>query len=787
MRFKTTILLLLFYTLMPGPVQATESLNTLDSLYRNSVDDSTRIELLLKKGDVFEHTDYHLALDYYHQALEYCITALKSNKKESMKLNVLHIKALRYIAFLQSNWQHYDLATQTNEQLLDLYHINKDDKGVCNTLNRLGNIYYYQGNWAVALGYYQDGLVQAEKSNIKQLTADLQTNIATIHYLKGDYLKSLEHYQQALFLYDSLDNKNNKGIVYLGMGNIHNSMGNFNHALTNYQTALQYFEQTEDYDNISSIHISLGSLYYLDLEYDEAEKYYLLALNHCVSANNSRQESECLVNLGILYESKGDTHQSLEYLNKALVVSRTSSNKFIETVSLRNIALGLSKSGSFQKALHMAQQSLQLAKEIDSLEDQAEGYKILAEINKKRQAYQDALHYYQEYKTLNDSLLNIEKQRQLNEMDAIFQSERKERQIALQQLELDKNKIELRKKNHTVNIIIILLISLVFIAIIVFVYNNKEKLKNQDIKRQNQIINHNLNRIKVLEKEKIELNKQIKNMSHQGKSIEQTRYDQIQFARYINQRAFAPQLDLQQVFPGKSFTYPYVSNAQTLDYSFIKEDAKGLFMAIADTTLDVWYKNILHIAMNSFLERNITSLDEIDTTALSVQLNDFVMNILQPHFEGKTNHSLKLSFVYINAQTKKIKYVSKGMWLYFAIARNQESFLKKDYEYHELQKLTAKANRIADSMSKDPAREEVEFTLKTTDRIYIINPGFPANAQQSELEEFLCDAYLIPFIDSYQNMKIDLLGQYLRKELRIQASKGNNYLPDQLSIRGIEL
>ena len=115
------------------------------------------------------------------------------------------------------------------------------------------------------------------------------------------------------------------------------------------------------------------------------------------------------------------------------------------------------------------------AKAINYLGMLDDGYKYLSDIYAVTGRYQLAYEYFQKYKDANDSVVNLDAKKYATELETKYESEKKDKQIILQQSQLQKRKI--------INYILVgSASSLLIISLLAYrTYQQKQKLQQQRI------------------------------------------------------------------------------------------------------------------------------------------------------------------------------------------------------------------------------------------------------------------------------------------------------------------
>jgi len=133
---------------------------------------------------------------------------------------------------------------------------------------------------------------------------------------------------------------------------------------------------------------------------------------------------------------------------------------------------------------------------------------LIANSYSKLGDYKEAFHYYLLYSDVKDSLLNIESENQINELQTIYHTEKKDQQNKLLHLETEKQKSQLIA-------MVVAIISVLFIlAFAVFSWYRTKKAKST-IEKQNNILKFQKNEIEIQKEEIITQSEELKTTNDQ--------------------------------------------------------------------------------------------------------------------------------------------------------------------------------------------------------------------------------------------------------------------------------
>ena len=336
-----------------------------------------------------------------------------------------------------------------------------------------------------------------KQKNWTKLGATYNT-LGIISRTHNQYDESIEYYLKALAAFEKSGNEELLADTYMNIGNVYYYTKTYEKAIEQYQIALK---RAEDLGYLRVIGSSLGNIgecYTLLEDYTKALDYQKRALEVKKKAGSKSYIASALLNMVSIYINLKDYSNALSYLNEAEPLVKDFKQDYWQYSFYKYQAIvqqGLQNFNqaeeSFQKAWAKAQ----------NLRDQSEKINLLKEMSafhEERGDYQLALQEYQTFKKLEDSIFNIEKTKKITELQTLYETAEKEREIAsLKQKDLQ-NDIKLAKaqRNNTFYISGILILVLIG-GFYFYQYsikqraNNLLKIKNQVIESQNTTLKDN--------------------------------------------------------------------------------------------------------------------------------------------------------------------------------------------------------------------------------------------------------------------------------------------------------
>lgn len=245
-------------------------------------------------------------------------------------------------------------------------------------------------------------------------------------------------------------------------------------------------EQLGDLENLASAYSNLGNVYSDAELHDKAIEYLKKALAIRLKTGDERRTIFTYNNLAVAYGAKKDHQKSLEYSYKGIEMALKNDNKFVAGVMLGGVCHLLHETGRDQEAIPNCEKSIQYLQEAKreanlvfpyvnlaavynalnqpqkALNYALQGYDIMQKkqlidplavyyeeiarsyelLNQPKQA----LYWFKKFRTLDDSLFTAENTQILAETEAKYQTQKKEKGLAQQQLQLEKQSGQLFKQ-----------------------------------------------------------------------------------------------------------------------------------------------------------------------------------------------------------------------------------------------------------------------------------------------------------------------------------------------------
>lgn len=309
-------------------------------------------------------------------------------------------------------------------------------------------------------------------------------NVAgTIEFQRGNYKKALAYFLHSLRIRATTDSANKIADSYLNIANLYCKIENFQRAIHNYKQCIYYRQLLKGSNlNIIATYNGLSLAYESNYQVDSALYYYNKALDivNNLADKNTLEISNLYCNLGQLYETNGQYEKALLYLQKAFKIQQKVKDLYGTAWVFHHIGIvneNLKQTNAAKNFYHKAEN---LAMKLSDLEIQRDIAKSWTLLYAKEHNTDSVNYYFERFELLNDSFnLEISKQNIL-ELDAKYQTEKKDRQIAL-------NKAE--KNNMMLAFILGSIIIVSILAFLIRNYRQKQRIALMQVDLKSREIN----------------------------------------------------------------------------------------------------------------------------------------------------------------------------------------------------------------------------------------------------------------------------------------------------------
>lgn len=297
--------------------------------------------------------------------------------------------------------------------------------------------YFYQGDYEKAIANYYTALEILEEQQDSIGIAHASGNIGLCHIRRTDFPKAIRYLKRALHIYEAKNFLGPIPTTLNGLGSAYLEV-QVDSGLYYLHKGIAFLGENDRSTIKGLLNVNLANGYsYID-DFDKAFYHFDEAYDIALNLEDLAGQITALINIGRLHNDMGNEEEALVY---------------------------------FSKAFPMVQESKELHKEILLIEMMTSAYEKLGQLD-------EAYSFQKRQIELNDSLYTIEANKNIQELEAKYEFEKKEKEIALNKMQLAQSAASSQKKTL---IIIVLVGSFLILSLMGFLifknYQSKQKRK----------------------------------------------------------------------------------------------------------------------------------------------------------------------------------------------------------------------------------------------------------------------------------------------------------------------
>ena len=339
-----------------------------------------------------------------------------------------------------------------------------------------------QGNFPLSINLLNKGVKAAYKLNSGRSIAYLLKRKGSMLTDMGDFEEAITALLEASRALDTLKKPipKLKGTLLGQISSIEISRGNIKEATKLIKESIIIFEEIDNAEFIAVAYSELGNIEYGEEEYDNALTSFSKSKKAAERAGFNYILGLANNNLAKVYSKKQNLTKALLYIDEGLSITK-------QFGPLNVLAEGIATKGTlyhdnkeYTKAIAQYTAAIKLADSIKAKELEAQFYKNRSLSLEKNGNPKKALLDFKKHKKLNDSLFNEKSSTQIEKLKIIYDTEKKEKEIALQAKNIAQFEQKQAKARARQWVLAISLGSLLLICGILY-YGIRQKIKRTKV------------------------------------------------------------------------------------------------------------------------------------------------------------------------------------------------------------------------------------------------------------------------------------------------------------------
>lgn len=341
----------------------------------------------------------------------------------------------------------------------------------------LANYYFDKYNLKKASEYFKKiTLLEPNDYDSCYNIARAYYDLSYLYYITGKQNLSLEANQKSFEYFSKINNPKGLAFVFSNYANIYTAIGDKKRAIQYADKAIKSYKSIDNTYNVYIGLINKISIY--DFMNDSRKKALIDSTYQAFMA--SKDESKILKIKLFDFKAENLIHENkLEEAKKILdevklVVEEVDSDDLTQEYKITYAQYEIKKKPSYSN-FEDVKKALPTLISNQQYEKVNMFYNLLQKNAIQNNDYKNALHYETQKKIIADSIANIATREKIAELEAIYQTQKKEQQIEIQ-------KSTILNKNTTIALLASLILGLFLIVVI---YTTRQRQKKLKLEKQN--------------------------------------------------------------------------------------------------------------------------------------------------------------------------------------------------------------------------------------------------------------------------------------------------------------
>lgn len=322
----------------------------------------------------------------------------------------------------------------------------------------IGQAQAVKARYHTAMNYFEECRILSEKTRNDSMMGNTYGAQGIVLWQLGKNAEALEVQFRALSIRERIKDQNGMIASRLNIGMVYQSQDKLPQAEVYIREALDMLDNLKSLQaprlQITALH-TLANVYGMQGKINEALQLDSLGIKIAEETNNEFSKAMFYDNMGncYMYGSPPDFGKAFDYFRRTILIDSAFENKKQMSDSYLNLGHLFSFQKKYNEAIPYFLRSVALADSAGYAQGRQLAYQYMSESYKKAGQIELAFEALKISESLKDSLLNIESETKIAELQTIYETEKKQKQIELQQTQLS-------KKNYIIGgAVLILLLS----------------------------------------------------------------------------------------------------------------------------------------------------------------------------------------------------------------------------------------------------------------------------------------------------------------------------------------
>jgi len=362
------------------------------------------------------------------------------------------------------------------DSALSIYQKMANGKGIAKSLTQKANYYYTQSNYDSARYYLNKsvntilplgdtlhaasirsniGILDIQSGNLESGIEIMNTNIPIFKKykdsmnlgkayllkgkaarLKGFYEIALKECYKALNLHEEIKNDYRTAEDLFIIGLVHQELEQYKKAKDIYERCSEIYAKIDNQHTWAQVLNFIGYMNIMLNELPTAEENFKEALTTSKKLGYKANVARTTIFMGRLEYEKKNYDAAIDKFNEGIEIWKTVGSAYHEAGILRRIGDAYLAKKEYNNSLNYLNKSIQLCDSLNYPVVLRDAYFDKSTVLEKLNNHSGSLNSFKKGKAISDSIFNIDQRKKIEELNIIYETEKKEAALALQKEEI---------------------------------------------------------------------------------------------------------------------------------------------------------------------------------------------------------------------------------------------------------------------------------------------------------------------------------------------------------------
>ena len=425
-----------------------------------------------KVKNIYSLSELYIESNQYDKGIEFSRNGIELSK--ALKFENGAAICLQNVGLAFYYMGQFDSALIQFEKRLEIVRKLKDTLGIAKTYDNISVIYSHFGKMDEAIKLREEANKTYKKYNAGSNLASGYTWLGNFHKEQGNYTVALDYYQY----YESENDVNNIGYPLLNISSVYRYLNQYKQAKEYGEKAKNVLQQAGNINGVATANYRLALIFMEEENYQKAIQYLFEAKTTFTETRNQYMITLANQGLGNSFMQTGNIEKASMFYNEALKNAETMGDKMVLAAMYQHIGGEYMARGKYKQALEKLQEAKRIFTELNDKHTLKELASNMVELHAKLNQPDSVGAYLKLFRQLSDSLYDQQTTTAIAEMHTKYETGKREQEIQLATIKIKQQKL-------WVIFLAILVLVLLVNSLIFYLHLQQKHKKNLQIAKAN--------------------------------------------------------------------------------------------------------------------------------------------------------------------------------------------------------------------------------------------------------------------------------------------------------------